>query len=306
MLLPLVWLAVLFPSSQSSASSASRCEMGQAAQRRAYRRRRTTTVICRPCAPGQYGAAPGTCLPCPAAQWQAAAGQTQCMGTPCPAGRYGALGTAAPPADPCHPCAPGRAQPLAGTGGCVPCPAGTAVAAEGRTTCDEGAPCAPGTSGRTGQTQLEPQPCVACRAGRFSARPGQAQCRRCPSGQWQPRTGQLSCVLQPSCGRFTYWEAGQCVSAHPHLRTLVLVSWTIFALNLASMCCCPGPDSRYLRSTFGLIFAVSLACGIITLQRRSPMSSATVHVLAALLSVVGLLLLERVARALVRQYRLCC
>lgn len=297
-MLQLVWLVAL--------SSRSPCEMGQGSQRRMYRRRRSVTVICRPCAPGQHGAAPGTCLPCPSAQWQAEAGQLRCDGSlPCPVGRYGPLGSTTPQSTAnCRACPAGQFQPLAGMGGCGPCPAGTAADTEGSSRC-HGTPCAPGTSGPTGQTQASGRSCRACEAGQASARAGQAQCQPCPAGQWQPRTAQAACVVQPTCGAYTYWAAGTCRSAHPYLKTLVIGSWSIFALNLVSMCCCPGPDRQYRSSAFVLIFVVSLACGIITSQRRSPMSSGMAHVLAGLLGVVGMLLLERLARALLRAFRRC-
>ena len=296
-MLQLVWLVVL--------SSHSACEMGQASQRRMYRRRRSVTVICRPCPPGQHGAAPGTCLPCPSAQWQAEAGQLHCDGLlPCPTGRYGPLGSTTPPAADCQACPAGQFQPLAGMGGCAPCPSGTVVDTEGSSRC-YGTPCAPGTSGPTGQSQRGRRGCRACPAGQVSARAGQAQCRSCPDGQWQPRTAQVACLVQQTCGSYAYWAAGMCHSPHPYFKTLVVTSWSFFALNLVSMCCL-GPLTRYRSSTFILIFFITLACGIITSQRRSPMSSAMAHVLAALLGVVGVLLLERLVRALLRALRSYC
>jgi hypothetical protein len=225
------------------------CPAGQMSQGGAAT---STAAQCKPCAPGQYSAAPGSssCTLCPAGSVTNASA-TQCI--KCPAGTF-----SPDPAIPCAPCLPGSFLNSSQTS-CTKCPAGQ-FSPEPNTTC---APCpagqyseAPGYSKCTlcSAGQYSPagsSQCTFCPEGQFSPSPGSAMCSFCKAGHYSALKGASTCT---SCGVGHYSASpGASTCAPCHAGSVVNSSQTSctpcskghYSASLGSTTCSPCKPGTY-------------------------------------------------------------
>ena len=94
-------------------------------------------------------------------------GSAYCAGLPCPAGKFGPLGSTNSLNATCFECSPGKFQPVTGMAQCADCPGGRFAANKGSTTTCKDHTCPPGY--RVSSLPSEPQTCAVCSAGTAAA-----------------------------------------------------------------------------------------------------------------------------------------
>ena len=94
-------------------------------------------------------------------------GSAYCAGLPCPAGKFGPLGSTNSVNATCAECAPGKFQSEPGMAQCADCPGGRFAINKGSTTACKGHTCPPGY--RVSSLPSEPQTCAVCSAGTAAA-----------------------------------------------------------------------------------------------------------------------------------------
>jgi hypothetical protein len=144
------------------------------------------------------------CVACPAAKYQANAGQSACSaceGMACPAGRY-ISGCGGATGGTCASCPVGKYSGTASSSSCASCPSGkySAAAASGScSTCPSGKFCDSGAGS-----------CSSCPGGKFSADVSASGCGNCPSSKFSSDAA-TSCS---SCagGRYSGASSSSCTS----------------------------------------------------------------------------------------------
>ena len=157
----------------------------------------TSSDACVACTAGHYCDSTGLSAPtavCDEGYWCPGGAQVaRPNATICPAGTACVAGSVSPVA-----CAPGRYQPSAGSGSCLPCLAGNY--------CDGSVPssytpCTAGSYCPTGSTAPS-----SCRNGTFQMQAGQSSCDECDAGFYctdADRSVKLPCPQGYWCGRGT-------------------------------------------------------------------------------------------------------
>jgi hypothetical protein len=182
----------------------------------------------------------GSCLPCEAGKFKAAAGSAACA--LCSAGTYSTAGLSActqcptggtslegsrevadckcnlgytgPPGQACVACQAGKYKDVTGTASCSACPINTtsADASSARTHCI----CIAGHMGNDGTV------CSACREGYYKSATGSAPCANCPLGTISTQSATTSCATCAT-GKFSAESRTQCMSC-PEYTTSVYPS----------------------------------------------------------------------------------
>jgi hypothetical protein len=193
-------------------------------------------VKCNRCSIGTYQPSLGknSCIKCGSGQYQYGEGSSKCMGTPCPAGYFGAVGAVKNKG--CTKCKAGRWNTRQGVSSCVLCLAGTyQLSTAADTTVCQGSLCQLGYWGKVGAASVAASTCRkcpvgysqgrhggtscdSCSPGRF-AEPAKAKCSPCPSGQFMPQKMKFEHCLGIPCR--PGYVANEMLQSSAHKHSLV-------------------------------------------------------------------------------------
>ena len=231
------------------------------------RRRRRFKLTCVDCGAGRFMDEAEhvffACKACPSGQYQPDEGMASCLGTICPAGKFGDIAQTTLSESSCKDCSAGQYTSTAGLGPhCTNCEPGRYQADTGGINC-EGALCTAGKFGPEKITHRSNAVCDDCSVGKFSSKTGDINCSVCPNGKYQTLEGQTSCVIEPKCkGMSEYFnkDVFACDLTNPNFSWIIPMG-IAFTVAQALFGCCAGYCIIFLNLIITLALTVHYGLG---------------------------------------------